>query len=125
MIIAKGNFTPGDNHTMVGGFTITQNGSDLNFATTEDFAFDGSPKPGFALLKGDPVLAPLQVLEAAANRTDFLRLKETPRGQPRVPSEGVFTAVLQSSVNLDDYDHVYLWCFGIPFLLGHAPIERL
>lgn len=68
MLVAQGAFAGRNSHVMQGSFTIDEDGGELWFETSEDFFFDGSPEPGFAVsISGT-------LTEAEAISTDFLRL---------------------------------------------------
>ena len=120
MLIGQGNFIPGPPHEMRGGFTFTLEDSRIRMETSEDFYFDGSPEPAFALHTGIPSDANDPILRANMTATRFLDLPGNV-----VPSEGRFSGLVRSETHFDDFNTVVLWCFQVPFILGYGSIERL
>lgn len=120
MLIARGLFTPGQGHEMRGGFTITTDGSRFLMETTEDFYFDGSPDPGFALNVGIPRNADDPALRQQMAATRFLNLPGN-----IVQVHGRHAGVIPPAVDLAAFDTMVLWCFGFPFILGFGTIERV
>jgi hypothetical protein len=119
MIIAQGTFIPGPPHVLRGGFTIREDGGVRLFETSPDFYFDGSPAPGFGLHTGVPTSADDTTLRANMAQTRFLDLP----GKV-VEVRGHHAGPIPTAVDLDAYDALVLWCFGIPFILGHGTLER-
>ncbi|MEO1747665.1 MAG: hypothetical protein AAFR27_03435 [Pseudomonadota bacterium] len=126
MLVFRGTFTAGPGHTMEGGFEISRTPAGFAFATTSDFKFDGSPAPGFAVFQGDPTSAALSDLEVAASASGFLPLTRTPPlFVPRVEINGVQSGLMHPSTPFQPFDHVFLWCFEIPSLLGYGKVEAV
>jgi hypothetical protein len=63
---------------------------------------------------GDPAL------RANMDRTRFLDLPGNV-----VEVRGQHTGAIPSAIDLDAYDSLVLWCFAVPFILGHGKLERL
>ena len=120
MIIGRGDFSPGQGHTMRGSFTLTQQANGILMLTSDDFFFDGSPAPGWALSKGIPTDADDPDVRRAAIETDFQRLTDRVE-----PVSGQQSGLIPNAIAIDAYDTLFLWCFQIPFILGVGPIERL
>lgn len=120
MLIGRGSLIPGQQHKLRGTFTLTREDGRVRMETSEDFFFDGSPKPGFALHSGIPTDANDPILRAKMEATRFLDLPPD-----RVPASGRFSGLLRDGTNLDEFDTIVLWCFKFPFILGHGAIERL
>ncbi|MEL6202912.1 MAG: hypothetical protein AAFR39_11210 [Pseudomonadota bacterium] len=125
MLVSKGTFTAGPGHEMTGGFTISRTPAGFEFATTSDFFFDGSPAPGFAYIQGDPTSATSNELGLAASTSGFLPLTQTPPPfVPRVEIKGVQSGLMHPSTPFMQFDHIFLWCFEIPSLLGYGKVEE-
>ncbi|WP_213686211.1 hypothetical protein [Roseicyclus sp.] len=120
MLIARGTFTPGQGHEMRGGFTIKNQEGRFLMETTEDFYFDGSPDPGFALNIGIPQSASDPELRQRMAATRFLNLP----GQV-VEVRGRHAGEIPPTLDLVAFDMLVLWCFGFPFILGFGVIERV
>lgn len=120
MIIARGTFTPGPPHVLRGSFTIREDGGALLFETSADFYFDGSPAPGFGLHIGIPTSAGDLALRTNMERTRFLDLPGNV-----VEVRGQHAGAIPPAINFDAYDTLVLWCFAVPFILGHGKLERL
>lgn len=119
MLIGQGQFTPGQGHEMRGSFTLTQQANGVLMFTSEDFFFDGSPAPGWALSRGVPQDANDPTVRRTAIETDFQRLTDMIE-----PISGQQSGLIPPSINLDEYDTLFLWCYQVPFILGVGPIER-
>ncbi|QIR86484.1 hypothetical protein [Paracoccus sp. AK26] len=120
MIVAQGRLTPGPGHTLRGSFTIRQTGEGLLMETSDDFFFDGSPTPGFALNTGIPTDAADLALQSRMEGTRFLDL---PGGVVTV--QGRQAGTIPPDLDLDAFDTLVLWCFAVPFILGFGPIDRV
>ncbi len=113
MIIANGRFEGRGGHALRGSFVIEKRGSDHWFATSDDFYFDGSPEPGFAL---SPSLIPTQ---AEAEATRFLTLPASGSlSPPQIEVRGVQEGPIGPGFDPATAQSVFLWCFLTPFLLG-------
>lgn len=119
MIIARGRFTPGPPHVLRGGFTIRDEGGSLLFETSADFYFDGSPAPGFGFHRGVPASASDPVLRANMAETRFLDLPGNV-----VEVHGVHAGPIPPTIDIGTYDTLVLWCYAVPFVLGHGTLER-
>lgn len=118
-LIGSGTFTPGAPHILRGSFTLARVDGVVTLTTSDDFFFDGSPAPGFALAAGGGFT------EAQARQTEFGRLRGSGSLDGRtVEVVGRQIAYLPPSLAIDDFDTVFLWCFKVPFLLGHGTIVR-
>ncbi len=120
MIIARGTFTPRPTHVLRGSFSIRESGGSLLFETSADFYFDGSPAPGFGFHTGIPTSADDPALRGNMARTRFLDLPGNV-----VEVDGQQAGTLPPAIDIDAYTTVVLWCFAVPFILGHASLERL
>lgn len=119
MLIGHGTFSPGVGHEMRGSFTLTQQANGVLMVTSTDFFFDGSPAPGWALSKGVPEDANDPIVRQAAVQTDFQRLTD------RIELvSGQQSGLIPNSIDINDYDTLFLWCYQVPFILGVGPIER-
>lgn len=119
MLIGRGNFEGRGGHTLQGTFTLTQQANGVLMVTSDDFMFDGSPAPGWALSNGVPVDASDPEVERTAIATDFQRLTDRVE-----PVNGQQSGLIPNSINIDDFDTLFLWCYQIPFILGVGSIER-
>lgn len=120
MLIGKGTFTPGSGHDVRGSFSLTRQANGILMLTSADFLFDGSPAPGWALSKGLPVNAQDPDVQRTAIRTDFQRLTDRIE-----PVSGQQSGLIPNSINIDDFDTLFLWCYQVPFILAVGPIERV
>jgi len=120
MIIGSGTFSPGAGHELRGTFTLTRQANGILMVTSQDFFFDGSPAPGWALARGVPTDASDPAVRAAAIQTDFQRLTDRVE-----PVSGQQSGLISNSINIDDYDTLFLWCYQVPFILGVGLIERV
>ncbi len=120
MQIGKGSFTPGVGHRLDGTFTLTRQASSVLMVTSNDFYFDGSPAPGWALTNDIPTDASDPKVRRDAIMTDFQRLTD------KIESvQGQQSGLIPNSINIDEYDTVFLWCYQFPFILGFGQIERI
>jgi hypothetical protein len=119
MLIATGAFTPGKGRDLRGGFTLSMDEDGIVFETTDDFFFDGSSEPGWALFNGVPERASTREARAEAAQTNFGDLPS------HVPVDGVHSAKISQDLDLDQYDTVVLWCYSFPQILGTAKIFRI
>lgn len=120
MLIGRGTFSPGPGHVMRGTFTLTRLGGGILMETDEDFLFDGSPEPDWALYSGVPMDRLDPNVQAAAQATRFGRM---PGGIVQI--RGKQTGLIPPSINIDEYDTIFLWCYQIPAILGVGPIVRV
>lgn len=120
MIIGRGSFSPGQGHDMRGSFTLTRQANGVLMLTSDDFFFDGSPAPGWALSNGVPADANDPDVRRAAIETDFQRLTDRIE-----PVSGQQSGLIPNAINIDAYDTLFLWCYQVPFILGVGPIERI
>lgn len=120
MLIASGRFEGRGGHEMRGSFQIEEDADGMIwFATSDDFFFDGSPAPGFAVsASGD-----LTAAEAAA--TDFLRLPATGSGTgAQLEVHGVQRAQIPATAGIKTAKFVFLWCYIFPSILGEGEIDH-
>lgn len=120
MIIARGTFTPNAPHALRGGFSIREHGGSLQFETRADFYFDGSPAPGFGFHTAIPTKADDPTLRGNMALTRFLDLPGSV-----VEIEGRHAGPIPPIIDIGAYTTVVLWCFAVPFILGHGSLERL
>lgn len=120
MLIGKGKFSPGAGHDLRGTFTLTRQNNGILMVTSEDFFFDGSPAPGWALSSGIPTDASDPVVQKTAVETDFQRLTDRIE-----PVSGQQSGLIPPAIDIDSYDTLFLWCFQEPFILGVGSIERV
>lgn len=120
MLIGRGVFTPGQGHDMRGSFTLTYQANGVLMLTSEDYFFDGSPAPGWALSAGVPTDASDPDVRRTAIQTDFQRLTDRVE-----PIRGQQSGLIPPSIDINAYDTLFLWCFQFPFILGVGPIERV
>ncbi|WP_372922403.1 hypothetical protein [Roseovarius sp.] len=121
MLIAKGHFEGQGGHEMRGSFRIEEDtDGKIWFTTSDDFFFDGSPAPGFAVsASGD-----LTAAEAAA--TDFLRLSGTGSGTgAQLEVHGAQRAEIPATAGIKIAKAVFLWCYIFPSVLGVGEIEHV
>lgn len=120
MLVAQGTFEGRGPHEMSGRFTIEEIDGAHWFSTSEDFYFDGSPEPGFAVSASGNSTG----VEAAA--TDFLRLpgKGDP-SPPQIEVRGLYRARVPDHVEITNASNVFLWCFQFPSLLGFGRLEHV
>ena len=119
MLIAKGQFIGRGTHKMSGRFEIEEdtNGK-LQFATSDDFFFDGSTAPGFAIsASGD-------LTKAEALATDFLRLPTTGRSDRKQQEvRGKLSGEIPESIDIKAAKAIFLWCYEVPVVLGVGEIK--
>ncbi len=113
MILATGTWQGRGGHEMRGTFTLTREGDRLCMATSDDFFFDGSPEPAFAV-------SPDAATDATTARQGrFLDLLGTgPTPAPAIAVRGRQSGLLPEGLAITDIHTIFLWCFGFPFLLG-------
>ncbi|QJF52915.1 DM13 domain-containing protein [Roseobacter ponti] len=100
-----GTFTGKSNHVTTGGVTITKNADGTATVTLHDnFSLDGAPDPRVAFGKNGTY----------APEADLGVLKNLTGGQ---------SYVVPASVNLDDYDEIYIWCLKFSVPLGVAALN--
>lgn len=120
MLIGKGKFIPGQGHELRGSFTLTRQNSGILMLTSENFFFDGSPAPGWALSKGIPQDADDPDVKRTAIATDFQRLTDRIE-----PVSGQQSGLIPNSINIDEFDTLFLWCYQVPFILGYGSIVKI
>ena len=118
MLIGRGVFTPGNGHEMRGSFTLERQASGVLMRTSEDFFFDGSPAPGWALSKGIPTDASDPDVQRTALQTDFQRLTDRIE-----PVSGQQSGIIPLRIDIEDFDTLFLWCYQFPFILGFGAIN--
>lgn len=118
MIISTGIFEGRGGHVLSGDFALHQSSAGLELVTADNFFFDGSPAPGFALFQGDPSGISLTDLAEAAQLSGFLPLPSN------MPVSGQQRGYLHPGAQRAPFDHIFLWCFEFPFLLGQALIVQ-
>ena len=119
MIVAKGTFQGRGGHVMRGTFVIEERSDGFWMVTDDDFYFDGSPEPAFALSSSSTPTAS----EARDTRFHNLPASGSLSG-PQIEVEGRQEARIGEALDLDVTKFVFLWCFLTPFLLGVGPLER-
>lgn len=118
-LIGTGSFAPGPPHVLRGTFTLARIDGVVALTTSDAFFFDGSPAPGFALTTGN------DFSEQQARRTEFGRLPGSGSLDGRtIEVVGRQIAFVPPSLDIGDFDTVFLWCFKVPFLLGRGIIVR-
>ncbi|MEM1152704.1 MAG: DM13 domain-containing protein [Pseudomonadota bacterium] len=118
MLLAEGTFEGRGGHALKGEFVVEQVGDRQRFTTSEDFYFDGSPAPGFALSATGNVSA------EEAIETDFLRLPGTgSTAGPQLEVPGRQMALLPKTIDIVQIKYVFLWCYRFPSLLGVARLD--
>ncbi|MDN2480971.1 hypothetical protein [Vibrio agarivorans] len=120
MLIGNGNFIAGQGHELNGSFTLTKQTNGILMLTSDDFFFDGSPAPGWALSKGTPLDASNPDVQRTAITTDFQRLTDRIE-----PVSGQQSGLIPNSINIDEFDTLFLWCYQVPFILGYGVINRV
>ena len=104
-VAAKGSFTGASDHITTGGVSIvkTANGGAVVILDS-NFSLDGAPDPGVGFGK-DGKFVEASDLGALTSK------------------EGLQVYIVPASVNVDDFNEVYIWCkkFGVP--LGIASIN--
>ena len=117
MIVAKGNFEGRGGHELSGDFVIESRGTDYWLVTSENFYFDGSPEPGFA------VAASLSPTASEAEATRFLNLRGSGSlSGPQIEVTGKQEGRIGSDFDIEKTRAVFLWCYLTPFLLGIGPL---
>ena len=120
MLIGKGTFSPGVGHELRGTFTLIRQANGVLMTTSQDFYFDGSPAPGWALSAGVPIDSDDPEVQRTAIATDFQRLTD------RIEEvSGQQSGLIHNAIDIDAYDTLFLWCFQVPFILGVGSIERV
>ncbi len=104
-VAAKGSFTGASDHITTGGVSIvkTANGGAVVILDT-NFSLDGAPDPRVGFGKDGKYI----------DTSDLGALTS---------KEGLQVYIVPASVNVDDFNEVYIWCrkFGVP--LGIASIN--
>lgn len=100
-----GSFTGKSDHITTGGVTIVKNADGTATVTLDDkFSLDGAPDPRVAFGK-DGNYAPAADLGKLQNLT------------------GKQTYTVPASVNIDDYNEIYIWCLQFSVPLGVAALH--
>jgi hypothetical protein len=100
-----GSFVGASDHITTGGVTVTKNyDGTATVVLDANFSLDGAPDPRVGFGKDGEFVA-LSDLGALQNLT------------------GAQTYIVPASINVDDFNEVYIWClkFGVP--LGVAQIN--
>lgn len=104
-VAAKGSFTGASDHITTGGVSIvkTANGGAVVILDS-NFSLDGAPDPRVGFGKDDKFV----------DASDLGALTQ---------KEGLQVYIVPASVNVDDFNEVYIWCkkFAVP--LGVASIN--
>lgn len=101
----QSTFTGKSDHITTGGVTIVKNADGTATVTLEDdFSLDGAPDPRVAFGK-DGAYVPAG---------DLGELK-------KLNGKQVYT--VPASVNIDDYNEIYIWCLKFSVPLGVAPLS--
>lgn len=120
MLIATGEFEGRGTHVLHGTFRIEQEADGKVWLTTsDDFYFDGSPEPGFA------ISASGNFTPAEAAATDFLRLSGT--GSPvgaQIEVQGKQRGEIPEGIDIGAANAVFLWCFQFPSVLGVGVLQH-
>ena len=119
MLIGRGTLSPGPGHDMRGTYTLTQQANGILMVTSQDFFFDGSPAPGWALSEGVPDDPSDPAVQRTAIEPDFQRLTDRIE-----PISGQQSGLIPNSLDISEYDTLFLWCYQVPFILGVGPIQR-
>lgn len=103
--VASGSFTGANNHITTGGVQIvkTADGGAVVILDS-DFSLDGAPDPRVGLGK-DGEYAPATDLGKLQNLT------------------GVQVYIVPPTVNVDDFNEVYIWCLQFSVSLGSADLS--
>ena len=104
-VTASGTFTGANDHVTTGNVSIfkTADGGALVILDS-NFSLDGAPDPRVALGK-DGAYAPLSDLGVLQDLG------------------GTQVYKVPASVNVDDYNEVYIWCLKFAVSLGHAELS--
>ena len=119
MIVGKGTLKPGFNHELIGTFKLVQRKHGIILITSENFLFDGSPAPGWALHTKIPLSANDPDVVDSAMSTDFQRIASKVE-----PVTGQQLAVIPPSIDLSKFNTLFLWFYEVPFILGIGQIEK-
>lgn len=111
MIMATGSFSGRGGHVLRGDFIFQQNGTNIEFITSDDFFFDGSPEPGWALTRGNIFT------QASADAGKIGLIPKEVIAADDIVS-GRHTLIVPLQLKITDHDAVFLWCYEFPFLLG-------
>lgn len=117
MIVAKGMFEGRGGHELRGDFIVELRDADYWFVTSDDFYFDGSPEPGFAVS---------QSLTPNASEAEATRFYDLPGSGSLVGTQikvgGKQEGKIGPDFDLKNGKAFILWCFLTPFLLGIGPL---
>ncbi|MGB7242746.1 MAG: DM13 domain-containing protein [Sulfitobacter sp.] len=100
-----GQFTGASNHITTGSVTVVKNADGTATVTlSADFSLDGAPDPRVGFGKDG----------AYVNATDLGELKML---------NGAQTYTVPASVNVDDFNELYIWCLKFSVPLGVASLS--
>ena len=122
MIIANGVFSGRGGHILTGSFSIGTTEQGLMLTTSHDFFFDGSADPGWVLAKQVPANSADPSASEAAKTSSLPHLGDS-LGFPYPEVTGRQTTLIPSSLNIEDYCTLFLWCHKSQFLLGVGPFK--
>lgn len=101
----SGTFTGASNHVTKGGVTVVKNADGTATVTLgDDFFLDGAPDPRVGFGKDG----------AFTTGTTIGLLKS---------NTGAQTFTVPASINVDDFNEVYIWCLKFAVPLGVAPVS--
>jgi len=99
-----GSFEGLSNHVTTGDVTIVSGDDGIQIVLAANFSFDGAPDPKVALGK-DGKYAPATLIE------------------PLRSNSGEQSYKVPASINVADYNEVYIWCEKFSVGLGVAPLS--
>ena len=102
-IVASGTFTGASNHVTTGGVSVVKTTDGLAVLMGADFNFDGAPDPKVGFGKAGQYDINSQLSHLQSNR-------------------GEQSYSIPASLNVDDYDEIYIWCEKYNVPLGVAKI---
>lgn len=101
----SGTFTGASNHVTTGGVTVVKNSDGTATVTLgTDFFLDGAPDPRVGFGKNGKYV----------DGTDVGLLKS---------NTGQQSFVVPASINVDDFNEVYIWCLKFAVPLGVAAVK--
>lgn len=101
---ATGQFSGASNHVTKGSVSVTKNADGSAIVTfSSDFFFDGAPDPQVGFGKNGKFIAASNIGKLKSN---------TGSQSYKVPA----------SVNIDNFNEVYVWCVKFAVPLGVAPL---
>jgi hypothetical protein len=100
----QGTFVGASDHITTGGVTVTKNADGTATVTlADDFSLDGAPDPRVGFGKDGSYV----------DGSDIGLLKSLKGGQ---------SFVVPASVNVDDFNEIYIWCLKFAVPLGVAQL---